>query len=163
MRAVAGLAIHLLPRDKAMQLTLSRADRVDEAPIVVDVLDNPRLESEVLIGRSADCDVQIEEPFVSRHHCTVVVDLAEQSLRVRDLRSCNGTLVNGRPVDGVREVRDGDVLTVGYLPFKLHVSRGSSVWDRVDVRCREAQMTRPRQIDFGGIPDRRSGADGRAK
>ncbi len=38
----------------------------------------------LLVGRDHDCDLQIEIPLVSRHHCLLVWD--ESGLRIRDLR-----------------------------------------------------------------------------
>jgi eukaryotic-like serine/threonine-protein kinase len=50
-----------------------------------------------LIGRAADCDVQLplrlEFMDVSRHHCELAID--PPVARVRDLGSRNGTFVNG--------------------------------------------------------------------
>ena len=145
-----------------MKLTLSRADCLDETPLVLDVPENPHIESEVLIGRAHDCDVQIEEPFVSRHHCGLVIDMTNQSVRVRDLGSRNGTLVNDRRVAGLCDIQDGDTLTVGFLPLTIRISGGSSVWDRIGTKLREAPVSMPRQIKFGSIAHERPSAHGHA-
>ncbi|MFF4095686.1 FHA domain-containing protein [Streptomyces sp. NPDC001834] len=51
----------------------------------------------ISIGRSADADVPLDDPDVSRLHCAVTV--AEDGLvSVADLGSTNGTLLDGRPV-----------------------------------------------------------------
>lgn len=51
----------------------------------------------ISIGRSADADVPLDDPDVSRLHCAVTV--AEDGLvSVTDLGSTNGTLLDGRPV-----------------------------------------------------------------
>lgn len=81
-----------------LTLTLSLGDHLEKQAHVIEVPDNPRLESEVLIGRADDCDMQIVEPCVSRHHCGIVVNAGEHSVRVRDRGSANGTYVNGRRV-----------------------------------------------------------------
>ena len=144
-----------------MKLVLSRADLVDDAPFVVEIVDNPHVEAEVLIGRARDCDVQIEEPFVSRHHCTIVIDMTGQSLHVRDLGSRNGTFVNDRRVEGLCEAHEGDTITVGYLPLTIGIADESSIWERIDARCRQAPVSTPRQIKFGALADQRPSAHGR--
>jgi pSer/pThr/pTyr-binding forkhead associated (FHA) protein len=68
------------------------------------------------IGRSSGCDVVLTDDAVSRRH-------AEIALRgglcvVRDLGSCNGTYVNGRPVTRAR-LRRGDELQVGETLLQL--------------------------------------------
>jgi two-component system response regulator AtoC len=47
-------------------------------------------------GRSAECDVVMNDPSVSRRHA--ILDVAE-SVVLRDLGSHNGTRINGRPID----------------------------------------------------------------
>jgi hypothetical protein len=63
-----------------------------------------------LVGRSRDCDVLVQEPFVSRRHLRVAFDGERWSLRDQDTMS--GTFVDGRPVremaiDGAVEVEVG--------------------------------------------------------
>lgn len=52
---------------------------------------------EVRIGRSAEADVPLDDPDVSRLHCAVAV-AADGSVTVTDLGSTNGTLLDGAPV-----------------------------------------------------------------
>jgi hypothetical protein len=68
------------------------------------------------IGRSSSCDLVLADDSVSRRH-------AEIALRggvcvVRDLGSCNGTWVNGRPVLRAR-LRRGDELMLGETVLRL--------------------------------------------
>lgn len=60
-----------------------------------------------LVGRAPDCDLRTapDDTQVSRHHC--VFEINPSKVRVRDLGSRNGTLVNGREV-GDCELADGD-------------------------------------------------------
>ncbi len=57
------------------------------------------------IGRAKDCDIRISEPTVSRLHCELFLDRA-QELCLKDL-SVNGTTVNDRIVLG-ESVRIGN-------------------------------------------------------
>ena len=69
------------------------------------------------VGRTARADFIVEAPLVSRIHCRLTAAASDQ-LVVEDLKSTNGTLVNGKPVD--RSVlKTGDVLTVGRVEFRV--------------------------------------------
>jgi pSer/pThr/pTyr-binding forkhead associated (FHA) protein len=69
------------------------------------------------VGRTARADFIVEAPLVSRLHCRLTAAASDQ-LVVEDLKSTNGTLVNGKPVD--RSVlKTGDVLTVGRVEFRV--------------------------------------------
>jgi pSer/pThr/pTyr-binding forkhead associated (FHA) protein len=63
------------------------------------------------IGRSANSDICLEDPTVSRRHALIVAEPGKD-LRVLDDRSLNGVFVNGHQVEWGR-LRDGDVLTIG--------------------------------------------------
>ena len=66
---------------------------------------------ESIIGRGTDADVQIVDHGVSRRHAKVVRDLDGTS-KIVDLRSTNGTYVNGRRVE-VEALREGDRIRIG--------------------------------------------------
>jgi DNA segregation ATPase FtsK/SpoIIIE-like protein len=51
----------------------------------------------VVVGRSADADVPLDDPDVSRLHCALTVE-PDGAVTVADLGSTNGTSVDGRPV-----------------------------------------------------------------
>ena len=78
------------------------------------VLSGPR----VVLGRSRECDIMVNDPNVSRRHA----ELRDEGGRwsVVDLGSTNGIKVNGRRVDQ-HELSDGDRLTLGVtdLTFEL--------------------------------------------
>ncbi|WAU86161.1 FHA domain-containing protein [Streptomyces sp. Qhu-G9] len=71
------------------------------------------------IGRSADADVPLDDPDVSRLHCAVTV-AADGHVSVADLGSTNGTVLDGRRV-GERPVRfaPGALLRVGESALRL--------------------------------------------
>jgi pSer/pThr/pTyr-binding forkhead associated (FHA) protein len=70
-----------------------------------------------VLGRGSDCDVRIEDDdAVSRRHAEVAVRAGE--CVIRDLGSCNGTTVNGRPVERAR-LRRGDVLVLGETEVRV--------------------------------------------
>lgn len=70
-----------------------------------------------LIGREEDCHLRPNSDLVSRHHCVFTND--EFTLRVRDLGSTNGTLVNGESIRSGVELKSGDSVIVGKLEFQV--------------------------------------------
>ena len=75
---------------------------------------------ECVVGRAADCTVHLqgapEFGTASRHHC--VLKIEDDDIRVRDLGSSNGTLINGRRVEAGR-LRPGDELSIVHLRYRL--------------------------------------------
>jgi Protein of unknown function (DUF3662)/FHA domain len=64
----------------------------------------------VLLGRSRECDVQVEDPNVSRRHAELRQE--GSTYWIVDLDSTNGVEVNGRRVKRAK-LEPGDVFTVG--------------------------------------------------
>jgi predicted component of type VI protein secretion system len=64
-----------------------------------------------VVGRGEDSDVHLDHPLVSRHHAEVV--WSPGGWVVRDLRSSNGTYVNGVRVDDVHVLRPGQQVRFG--------------------------------------------------
>ena len=73
-----------------------------------------------LIGREQDCNLRPASDLVSRHHCVFHVD--DFTVRLRDLGSTNGTLVNGEPLTGEKGLKAGDKVVVGKLNFEVSLS-----------------------------------------
>ncbi len=72
----------------------------------------------LLIGREADCQVRLPCDFVSRHHCAL--QLADLTLRIRDLGSKNGTYVNGRRIGTSESILlQDDLVAVGTTSFLI--------------------------------------------
>jgi FHA domain/Domain of unknown function (DUF1707) len=71
----------------------------------------------VILGRARDCDCVIAEPSVSRRHAS----LRREGDRwlLCDLGSRNGTRVNGMRVLEETEVRPGDRVSFGGIPYRL--------------------------------------------
>jgi diguanylate cyclase (GGDEF)-like protein len=76
----------------------------------------PLTRNEVVLGRGADCDVQVDRDSVSRRHARVFRD--GEAWMIEDLGSTNGSYVNDVPVQ--RSVlRDADFLKIGAAIFKF--------------------------------------------
>ena len=59
------------------------------------------------IGRMPDNDVVLEDAYVSRRHCAVLVH-AGDVCELHDVASKNGTFLNGRKIDGPTRLKTGD-------------------------------------------------------
>jgi FhaA, N-terminal domain/FHA domain len=76
----------------------------------------------VVIGRSRDCDIQVEDANVSRRHAEVRQEGA--AYWVVDLDSTNGTEVNGRRLKRAK-LKPGDTITVGATELLFSQEPGS--------------------------------------
>src|ERR1700744_4684542 len=77
---------------------------------------------EVVIGRGADCDIQVDRDSVSRRHAKVTRSGA--GWQVEDLGSPHGSYVNDNQVTSY-SLRDGDLLKIGNAIFKFLI--GSNI------------------------------------
>jgi predicted component of type VI protein secretion system len=64
-----------------------------------------------IVGRSADAQLKVKQPNVSRKHCELFV--SDGRLKIRDLGSSNGTFVNGTRIDKDWLLASGDELAIG--------------------------------------------------
>jgi EAL domain-containing protein (putative c-di-GMP-specific phosphodiesterase class I) len=71
------------------------------------------------VGRLQGLELMLPADSVSKNHAEIVAD--GMTLRLRDLRSTNGTLVNGELVEDVT-LREGDVLHFADFEFRIGVS-----------------------------------------
>ena len=72
-----------------------------------------------VIGRRNDCDLCIPLMRVSRRHCEL--NRNDNTLKIRDLGSHNGTFLNGEQIDGETTLKAGDYLKIGPLVFQLRI------------------------------------------
>jgi predicted component of type VI protein secretion system len=68
-----------------------------------------------VVGRAKGCNVRIPESDVSRRHCRIVQK--EGFVVIEDLRSLNGTFLNGERIVGACAVRPGDSVDIGPMRF----------------------------------------------
>jgi predicted component of type VI protein secretion system len=77
----------------------------------------PISKTEFTIGRDAGCNLRPASQHVSKRHCMLRV--RGEQVFLEDFKSTNGTFVNDQPVQGEREVHDGDRVKVGPLDFVI--------------------------------------------
>ncbi|MFI2640460.1 FHA domain-containing protein [Streptomyces sp. NPDC018610] len=104
---------------------------LDEAPAQLHVVAGPDAGGvhllhggQITVGRSADADVPLDDPDVSRLHCAVTL-APDGRVSVADLGSTNGTALDGREI-GSRPVRfaPGALLRIGESALRLAPAAG---------------------------------------
>ena len=97
----------------------------------------------LVLGSSADCDVQINEPGIAPRHAEIRL-LDNRQLELKDLESDHGTLLNGEPVLEAL-LGSGDEIRIGTCRLMLQapglrperiltddvVSKAAARWPRV--------------------------------
>ena len=66
---------------------------------------------ETVLGRSPECHITIDDPLVSREHAKIILN--GDVVILRDLGSRNGSKINGQPLVGEIELKDGDRIRIG--------------------------------------------------
>jgi hypothetical protein len=114
---VAGLYLFLFWVARAMRAHLGRpAERREDRRLEVlgeggAPLAFVSLEAPVMIGRSNEADLVIDDPFASDFHARV--GPVEGGFRVQDLGSTNGTFVNGERMTAPVTIGPGDRIQIG--------------------------------------------------
>ena len=72
---------------------------------------------EILIGRSSNCHLVLDDGLVSRRHAQIVV--TDDRAIVEDFSSANGVFVNSKRVSGSEQLKAGDQLQIGKQQFTV--------------------------------------------
>jgi hypothetical protein len=70
-----------------------------------------------VLGRALDCEIAIVTPHVSRRHARL--EVTEHALTVEDLGSSNGTVVNGKAIQGRHALHHEDELRLHDIIFRV--------------------------------------------
>lgn len=75
------------------------------------------IDTSVIIGRSPDSDIQLNDPSASHTHA--LIDKEDDGFIIRDLGSTNGTFLNKKRISE-SELHSGDVILIGrhFIFFK---------------------------------------------
>ena len=79
----------------------------------------PLFKGKLLVGRRSHCDIQLQFPNISSHHCEL--EFINGFWRVQDLGSSNGIKINGDRLDS-KWLMPGDVLAIGKHRYEIHYS-----------------------------------------
>lgn len=83
-------------------------------------LDKPRM----VMGRHPDCELTLDSGAVSRQHARINTHGSE--FQLEDLKSRNGTFLNGRLISEPTVLGDGDLIRICDLEFSFHADDDSS-------------------------------------
>jgi type II secretory pathway predicted ATPase ExeA len=124
IRAATELA---LPRMRGLDPALPPLGKLLVATDGRTVQEISLTQGRIIVGRTADNDLQIDSRFVSRHHCQITT--SANSCVIEDLNSTNGIYVKSRRVRR-HYLNDGDVVLVGkheliYVDERLARTRGN--------------------------------------
>jgi len=90
------------------------------------------------LGRSSSNDIRIPDGELSRNHCLFEA-VGDEGLRVTDLASANGTILNGCSLGGdPAELHVGDVVEVGSTVVRIVGEQDDPSSDSVDLGLGEA-------------------------
>ena len=82
-------------------------------------------DQELVIGRSSECDLTINDRYMSRRHARLFMD--GDAWWIEDLGSRNGTVVNGRPVTERSVVALGDEIVLSGSSLRLEDSENTLI------------------------------------
>ncbi len=106
--------------------------RVVEGPFSGRTIRVPQ--GKLLIGREKDCQLRLDSNSVSRHHCVLLLD--EYALRIRDLGSKNGTIVNGSRIGRESILQHDDTVSIDQLTFEIDLGKSA---DEVIIAAADAE------------------------
>lgn len=92
----------------------------------------------VVIGRTPECDIKIDNPAISRKHATIEHEAEEYLLT--DLGSSNGTFLNGEPLKSPAVLKPGDVIGIAKFELQFQDSPRAEIDKMVGGMDMEATM-----------------------
>ncbi|SNX54615.1 FHA domain-containing protein [Thermoanaerobacterium sp. RBIITD] len=69
------------------------------------------------IGRADDCDIVIENPYVSSKHA--MIRKKGNKYVIQDLNSTNGTFVNGNRIKNIVRIKNNDIIRLGNEEYRF--------------------------------------------
>lgn len=75
---------------------------------------------EITIGRVKSCDIQIDNPAVSKQHAQIIKK--QDNYLIEDLKSTNGTYLNTVRIIS-RYLKDGDVINIGKHTLAVNIKK----------------------------------------
>ena len=106
----------------------ARQDTMNDSTLFQDKASGYRLRSlksgeefpigqEVLVGREVECQISLDSGHISRYHAKL--SLTPDGVMVEDLRSTNGTFINGRRISAPQSLSIGDEVRFHEQAFRL--------------------------------------------
>src|SRR4051812_11647946 len=105
----------------------------------------PLNKPELVVGRSPNADIRINEKAVSHNHARLSMDNGTCTLR--DLESTNGTFVNNELIAGPVRLRGGDAVGVGSTTFTYLAGTDATSSDQT-IQLRNQHQSQPPPGNF---------------
>jgi len=104
-------------------------------PVVAAVIRDLRLRAEGIdlvvtapgeheLGRAVESPLRIDHPTVSRHHARIILSEDRTTAYLQDQGGLNKTRLNGRPLQKLSPLADGDQVRIGDVELVVSISRG---------------------------------------
>src|SRR5579859_8115156 len=106
--------------------------------------------SRLVIGRDVECDVQVNDPKISRLHC--LIERKGDEFVAVDLDSHNGTMISGWPLTR-QTLKHGDVLDMGVASLQFLVESSRQAAEEADKLVREEELSRKASESTDGTRD----------
>jgi hypothetical protein len=97
------------PRGEPRALVVTQGSRTGQSAALADGV--------ILIGRGADCQIILDDDYVSTRHARVVS--GENGVYLEDLGSTNGSYVNGQRITAPTTITMSDTIRIGKTVLKL--------------------------------------------
>lgn len=106
---LAVVALESAPIEDNMAFLIHRTAGGEETKL-------PITTKPIVLGRGIETDIRVEDDEVSRAHCAIWLE--GEKFLAKDLRSRNGTFVNGQRVNEA-ELKPGDRVRIGQCEFVI--------------------------------------------
>ena len=107
-------------------------------------------QSSVIIGRSNEADITIKDNIVSRKHARITKKGNRYILE--DINSTNGVFVNGKKINGKKEISPSDEVRIGLALFKLNDDLDEKVLEKNKLTAIRAEgITKTFENGYVGI------------
>ncbi|NMA48458.1 MAG: FHA domain-containing protein [Tissierellia bacterium] len=100
-------------RGEITQSYLKLLNRIDSLPF--SIKDSYSIGDELTLGRSSSNNIVIKDPYISKNHFKIIKD--EENFFIEDLKSSNGTFLNGEKLEDVAILKSNDVIRTGEIEF----------------------------------------------
>jgi hypothetical protein len=97
------------PRGEPRVLVVTQGSQAGQSAALADGV--------ILIGRGADCQIILDDDYVSTRHARVVS--GENGIYVEDMGSTNGSYVNGQRITAPTTITMSDTVRIGKTIMKL--------------------------------------------
>jgi diguanylate cyclase (GGDEF)-like protein len=107
--------------------SIARAQRKQAALVVLqgsesEIGTHIMLDRAVTIGRDPKTELPLQDEGISRRHCRIYFDKEKGAFFIEDLNSTNGTLLNGKRLQGTKKLEAGDRIYLGACVVKFTYS-----------------------------------------